>query len=839
MRTTHVREWFGFGIPLLLGLLPGVSPTAGAETLTVGLGGGADFAAIQPAIEEALDGDTILVRVGEYVIDEPITFPGPMDLTLKAESGPEATTIRMSDTSADPDLASVFLFDKGETESLVVEGFTITGGRGIRRPMGESFSDRGGGGVVCIFESSPTFIDCHITGNSMDFDVGGGGVYCVRGSSPTFQRCRITNNHSRNSGWGGGILCTRGSSPTFLDCLIAGNSAGGQGGGVAIHADSSPTFVNCRIDVNSTSAASPSGGGGVLAAVNSVTPRFERCVFSGNTTAGSGGALRTNTSEVRLEDCIFVGNTANEGGAVSSTWFPAPTLVRCTIIDNAADSRAGGIRADHAGIAGILASDATLSLTSCIVWGNRGEALLALDGANPVVNYSCIEGGWPGFDNIDENPLFCWSEPDVLVGSQSELETALRTYRTSLAPESPCLEAGEDGENMGAYAEICSEPQPVQRTVNLSPGTYAVNGLRLPAGTSLQGAGAAETIVRGTIVGLETGSFLSRLTVTGGTSGGVVVGRGEAPEIRECTITGNTGNSGGGVHCEADSSPTFTACRIIGNEASRGGAVYCAPGSTPTFINSVISRNSAVGSLGFSAVGGGIYCLSRVTLTVLNCTLSANSAQTTGGAIALKAQTSSATVTNSILWENQGGSIDVASDAGIVVRYSCIDSDSVWPGEGNVNADPLFAEDTFHLQAGSPAIDAGTPDDAPLTDLEGNRRPCGGGVDMGAYESDCVMETPKALFVRGDCNADGSIASVTDALVLLSFNFSGAQPPACLAACDVNGDGATGGVTDAVYLLSFSFSGGPPPVPPFPDCGEGLLDGDETLGCGSPPEACP
>ena len=41
----------------------------------------------------------------------------------------------------------------------------------------------------------------------------------------------------------------------------------------------------------------------------------------------------------------------------------------------------------------------------------------------------------------------------------------------------------------------------------------------------------------------------------------------------------------------------------------------------------------------------------------------------------------------------------------------------------------------FHLNPGSPALDAGTPVGAPPVDLDGNPRPVGAGVDVGAFES--------------------------------------------------------------------------------------------------------
>ena len=78
----------------LLGAFPAI-----CKTIVVDLGGGGDFTEIQPAIDVAADGDTVLVRPGRYVIKKPIEFHGKC-LMLRSEAGPEATTICMAEDPA-------------------------------------------------------------------------------------------------------------------------------------------------------------------------------------------------------------------------------------------------------------------------------------------------------------------------------------------------------------------------------------------------------------------------------------------------------------------------------------------------------------------------------------------------------------------------------------------------------------------------------------------------------------------------------------------------------------------------------------------------------------------
>ena len=210
--------------------------------------------------------------------------------------------------------------------------------------------------------------------------------------------------------------------------------------------------------------------------------------------------------------------------------------------------------------------------------------------------------------------------------------------------------------------------------------------------------------------------------------------------IMNCAILNNSGRQGGGIYSFGGADPTITNCTISGNSASEeGGGIKCHE-SSATITNCIISGNSA-------REGGGIRC-SRASPTITNCTITGNTGLETGGGIYTR-ETPAPIIKNSILWGNeapQGHEIYVWSGHP-GVSYS--DVQGGWSGEGNVDADPLFAGgDEYRLDTGSPCVDAGDPDpsyvDACLPPSLGAER-----NDMGAYGG------PGACGWCGDYDGDG------------------------------------------------------------------------------------
>jgi predicted outer membrane repeat protein len=344
--------------------------------------------------------------------------------------------------------------------SAILDGMTITGGNADSGPG----RDRGAGIYMSV--NQMTIVGCSFTANKGGY---GGGVY-MSASSPTLLDCAFRGNSVTGSG--GGIYCTFDSTPTLKNCMFVENAAGdfagssGAGGGMYIAGDSDAQLIDCVFQDNTA------GDGGGLAVTSGSAPILLNCHFRRNHAIAQGGAI-SNEYEVGilLTNCVLIGNSAgtgigseSRGGAIYNN-SSFPILTNCTVVGNTAD------------YGGALYSFCTThppqpnpSLVNCIVWGNSSwlgpQIPIYEDRCATSITYSCVEGGWTGLGNIDDDPSFIDA-----AGTDGEYGTPDDNPRlTTLI--SPCIDTGADEEVPADLFDLDSDGDLAE------PTPYDLDGLR-------------------------------------------------------------------------------------------------------------------------------------------------------------------------------------------------------------------------------------------------------------------------------------------------------------------------------------------------------------------------
>lgn len=168
---------------------------------------------------------------------------------------------------------------------------------------------------------------------------------------------------------------------------------------------------------------------------------------------------------------------------------------------------------------------------------------------------------------------------------------------------------------------------------------------------------------------------------------------------------------------------------IITNNSFTGG--YCVGGGLSIYNSKGTFQNNVImGNLGTHGGGIGIQNNPTSIAVLLNNTVAENDATIGSG---MWASSANAVVVNSIIYGNTppGGSAIFAEASTLEVRYSNVQGDEAWPGEGNVNCNPMFLADGYHLDPGcqlvNSGIDAieinGTWYECPPYDIDGDVRP--------------------------------------------------------------------------------------------------------------------
>jgi len=200
--------------------------------------------------------------------------------------------------------------------------------------------------------------------------------------------------------------------------------------------------------------------------------------------------------------------------------------------------------------------------------------------------------------------------------------------------------------------------------------------------------------------------------------------------------TATTSHDGGGIYIDNSENPVIISNQIYSNTARNGGGVSLRGSGNAEMTNNMVFENQAGG------IGAGINAFNS-TIRLLHTTLSRNSGGSGQGLYVVGG--SIVTATNTILVSHTVG-IYVSNDSTATLEATLWGDEAWangddWTGSGaiitgtpNLWQPPLFldpAQGDYHLQSGSPAVNAGV-DAGVTTDIDGEPRM--GLPDLGADE---------------------------------------------------------------------------------------------------------
>jgi Right handed beta helix region len=336
-------------------------------------------------------------------------------------------------------------------------------------------------------------------------------------------------------------------------------------------------------------------------------------------------------------------------------------------------------------------------------------------------------------------------------GDNPPFGSAVRVFGSSLSIVNCVITRNGDTNNSPAAAGIYGENSTISVMSSAvsengylyqsyAAGIHLVNCSANVQGTTFEknrGDGAVTVLGVGAL--FESCTFLDNSPLDSAPGGGMTVGSASVT-ILNSHFVGNLclNYPGGGLFVYGSSTVSVISCEFVDNLSNSGGAVSVAGGAvelsdclfvnnvadTPqigtgdggaihsmaavTVARSLFTGNEARGdSDGLGGYGGALFG----PIATKHCTFIGNAADEAGGAAY------GATIDNSIAWSNLPNELG----GGAVATWS--DVQGGYPGQGNIDADPLLSMNWVPLPH-SPCIDAGDPD-APL-DPDGTR------ADMGA-----------------------------------------------------------------------------------------------------------
>jgi len=334
---------------------------------TIQVSGGAN--ALRQAVDNAQNGDTLIVAAGTYAGDIDIGGKQIKLFGVKPDNSnvTEKTIIDCGTSKRG------FTFNSGETANTIIDGFTIINAGG---DVNDTLS---GAAIYIDANSSPTIVNVNIQ-NCTIYNANGAAIYIGYKCGPSLTNVNISNCQVYN-GNGGAIFISTEADPVFIDCSVKNCRAfGGSGGAAYCSIKSMPSFTDCSFTNNSANISA----GAVYCHVG-CRAIFSRCDFSNNSAllfidgqgvthrANGGGIYYSRTNVIEVDDCNFTGNTAGSGAAVFADTSCTGIFKNITFNANSADNDGGAI---------YIIDSNVININDCVITGNtalRGGGIFALE----------------------------------------------------------------------------------------------------------------------------------------------------------------------------------------------------------------------------------------------------------------------------------------------------------------------------------------------------------------------------------------------------------------------------------------------------------------------------
>jgi hypothetical protein len=714
-----------------------------------------DYFTIQAAITAANSGNTLILTPGIYF--ELVQTQGK-NLTLQSQNPQDPATVEDTIVHGYMNGTPLTISGTDSIQGITITGGSATNGGGISISSGsptisnciirDNVATSSGGGLYSA-GTSPTVTNCEFSSNS----AGSGGGVNIPSGTVTIHGCTFSGNHA-TSGAGGGIYGAIGIQSTIEDCKFNDNIANMSGGAVYNYKCVS-ILRNCLFQGNSSALF----GGGVVnwychPAWNASSTIWN-CTFTGNSSGSTGGALYNAFSNLNMTNSILWGNQATNSPELYNTGTGVVTVNYCDIYGGWSGGT-GNFNQNP----GLLTDGYHLSTTSpCINGGD--PAYVPVTGETDIDGEARIVHGF--VDMGADETVYLGTFYVSTSGNDNNNGSVNSPFRTI-----------QCGINHAANAD----------TVVIEPGTFTGSGNRdldfggktitvkgtnpniwsIVEATIIDCQGSAQSPHRGFIFQNDVGcaAKIEGITIQNGygdlqywegyqypmggaifcTKNGTI---GSNPTISRCRILNcqadkdNTG-LGGGI-AAVNSQPMILNCFILQNEAYAGGGIFISNG--PAQIKGCVIRWNT----GYDGAGVTLYGNpndpSANTPILNNCTIVDNGDWWTTNAGGIEIDYSTPTLKDCIIWGNESY---IGDQIGICVSTPGItycDVEGGWTGTGNINQNPAFTSDGYHLSSASPCIDAdpvtgfipGLP-----TDIDGDLRKIDGNgdsiarIDMGADE---------------------------------------------------------------------------------------------------------